>query len=296
MDSLESKSDLSSTAGQMRLFNDDRSAAVSRSRRQEQKPRDWATDTQAFLERHFGFGEPIDAICSAIKILPLAAESRIAEVRRIKLRLSSLKDFERGYRPEDRFPHPRQQNFAKTTAAKISSRLETLAPKDPVFFERTIRFFVQELLDDQRIILGVRDWKQYASGERSNKFVGVCNVIRLVEMLDINDLEVHYSGCLRDGAKPDLSQKLRAIGARKGAKTNFLPPPNSYSRNHHEQLGISVVNRIRWSGKFRSIASDAFRHVMVLALVRRIWRTPQEEIQDYCASSGHTDASFPAAK
>jgi hypothetical protein len=37
-------------------------------------------------------------ICGAIKILPLAAESRIAEMRKIKLGLSSLKDFERGYR------------------------------------------------------------------------------------------------------------------------------------------------------------------------------------------------------
>ncbi len=177
-----------------------------------------------------------------------------------------------------------------------SGCLEALGPRDPGFYEGTIRFLVHELLDDQRIVLGVRNWKEYASGELSNKFVGVCNVIKLVEMLDITGLEVHYSGCLKDDAKPDLSRKLRAVGARKGAKVDFMPPPNSYSRNHHEQLGISVVNRVRWSGKFRSVASDAFRHVMVLALVRRIWRTPEQEVQDYCARSGQADGAIPAAR
>jgi hypothetical protein len=290
MHPLGSKSGLLLTAGQMNLFKDERPTTVSRGRSQSQKQRNWATDTQALLERHFRFGESIDAICSAITIDPLAAEARIAEMRKIKLGLSSLKDFGRGYRPEDRFPHLRQQNAAKSLAAKISSALETLAPRDPVFYEGTIRFLVHELLDDQRIVLGVRNWKEYASGETSYKVVGVCNVIRFVEMLDIKGLEVRYSGCLKDGAEPDLSLKLRAIGARKGAKVEFMPSPNSYSRNHHEQLGISVVNRVKWSGKFKFIASDAFRHVIILALVRRIWRTPEQEIQDYCASSGGSSA------
>ncbi len=154
----------------------------------------------------------------------------------------------------------------------IALRIQKLAPSDRVFFEGTIKFYVPKLLEDEWIILGVREWRTYNARKPTAKFLGVQSVIKLVEKLRIQGLSVRYSSCRKNGKTHDLSRKLATVGSPRKPKIgiDWHGAPNQASVNHHEQLGICVVNQVKESGKLKWKSSDAFRHVIVLALVRKI--------------------------
>jgi hypothetical protein len=224
----------------------DQQATLRRNRLQSKRKLNWYDDTWLILDKHFKAGRSIEDIAFDLQILPNVIQSRIEEMRKIPMGLQSLKDFEvsKGNLKTnpDRFPKKRQQTSSLKMVKAIALQIEKLAPLDPVFFENTIRFYVQELLEDERIILGIREWRSYDAGVHTEKMMGVQSVIKMVNKLGIDGLSVQYSSCLKNGELHNLASKLAAVGAPRDtsiSRSNRLPA-NGYSRCNSSICRINI--------------------------------------------------------
>ena len=99
---------------------------------------------------------------------------------------------------------------------------------------------------------------------------------------------MQYFGYLCDGESPNLARKLRELGAGRGSTVEYIKPPNPRSKSNCEQLGIGIGRLAMRSGQEQFHSSNAFRIVMALALIRKIWLTPEREILDFQAHRGQT--------
>jgi hypothetical protein len=261
---------------QLRLFGDNQPKPGPVQRNSHGDEENWYEQTHALLVRHFGGGESVDQICKARDIPFHAAQSRIAQMRKIPIGCQCLKDFDSGSRRQDRYPRRFQQNYSAEMASQIAKRFAVLAPKHRNLFEHAIEFYVENLAENQRIMLGVRDWEQHFAGKHCARLIGVQNVIQMIRELKIDGLRVDYFGYLDQAKQPDISHKLQAIGAPRGSKVTFVRPPNRACKTNHEQLGISIHNRVFGAESSIFKASHAFRKVAAMALVRRIWLTSDQ--------------------
>ena len=270
---------------QLRMFDDDHPKPDPVRRILHEDQESWYETTHALLVRHFGGGEPVDQICTSRGIEILAAQSRIAQMRKIPIGCQCLKDFDSGSRLEDRYPRRFQQKFSAEMASQIARRLALVAPKRRNLFAHAIEFYVQNLAENQRIMLGVRDWEQHFAGKHCARLIGVQNVIQMIREIKIDGLRVEYFGYLDQGKQPHISHKLQAMGAPRGANVTFVRPPNRDCKTNHEQLGISIHNRIPGGESSTFKASHAFRKVAAMALVRKIWLSLDEEIHTFVSGS-----------
>jgi hypothetical protein len=270
---------------QLSMFDDDRPKPDLVRRILHEDQESWYKTTHALLVRHFGGGEPVRQICTDLRIPFLAGQSRIAQMRKIPIGCQCLKDFDSGSRLEDRYPRRFQQKFSAEMASQIARRLALVAPKRRNLFAHAIEFYVQNLAENQRIMLGVRDWEQHFAGKHCVRLIGVQNVIQMIREVKIDGLRVEYFGHLDQGKQPHISHKLQAMGAPRGANVTFVRPPNRDCKTNHEQLGISIHNRIPGAESSTFRASHAFRKVAAMALVRKIWLSLDEEIHTFVSGS-----------
>jgi hypothetical protein len=268
------------SAEQPNLFGEDQPTRAPARRKKSQPPRDWADDTRSLLERHFRHGASIDDIVRELNLTLPAAASRIAEIQRLS-RLRIFRDFEQGRSQSHKYVLAFKHNTSVKMARAIANVLEKIAPEEPVRFEHAIRFYAESVDASHKIMLGVRDWRKQDAGEPCKRIDGVRNIIRLVERLNIANLRVQYYGYLCDGERPNLDRRLKEVGARRGSMVEYIKPPNPKSESNHEQLGIGIGRLAMRTRQEQFYSSDAFRIVMALALIRKIWLTPEEEIIDF---------------
>jgi hypothetical protein len=264
------------------MFGEDQPVRSPGRRKKSQPARDWADDTRSLLERHFKFDASISDIARELNLTFPAAESRIAEIQR----LSSLKvfrDFKRGKFQKGKYVLAFRHKSSVEMGRAIANALAKFAPEEPALFEHAIRLYAENVEASHKIMLGVRDWRRHNAGEPCERIEGVRNIIRLVEKLNIANLKVGYFGYLCDGERPNLVTRLKELGAGRGSTVEYIKPPNPKSKSNYEQLGIGIGRLALRSGQEQFHSSDAFRIVMALALIRRIWLTPEEEILDFQA-------------
>jgi hypothetical protein len=263
---------------QQSLFADLSFLPSSPERRRGKPKRDWAADTQSLLIRHFGYGEAIGDSVRGFGISVAVAEARIAEAKHVS-RLPIGRDFRKKGDPPDKiYLCDLTHNSSKEMARKISGRLENMDPREKPFFRDTIRFYVENVQESHKIMLGLRDWKRCELGETCNRIAGLRNIALLVERLNIPDLSVQYFGYLCNNEEPDLSGRLQQLGAPCGTRVEYIKPPNPKSKSNHLQIGIGIGSYVTRKDERRFDASIAFRRVMALAAIRRIWLTPEEEV------------------
>jgi hypothetical protein len=270
---------------QMSMFGDDQPTHSLGRRKKSQPPRDWADDTRSLLERHFRYNASVDDVVRELNLNLPAAESRIAEIQRLS-RLKIFRDFERGSFQSNKYVLAFKHKSSAEMARAIANVLAKLAPEEPVLFEHAIRFYAESVEASHKIMLGVRDWRKHNAGERCERIEGVRNIIRLVERLNIANLKVQYFGYLCDGERPNLATRLKELQAGRDSRVEYIKPPNPNSKSNHEQLGIGIGRLAMRTGEEQFYSSDAFRIVMALALIRKIWLTPEEEILDFQTHRG----------
>jgi hypothetical protein len=199
-----------------------------------------------------------------------------------------VRDFEQGRFQNNKYVHAFKHKASAEMARAIANVLAKLAPEEPALFEHAIRFYAENVEASHKIMLGVRDWRKHNAGEPCERIEGVRNIIRLVERLNIANLKVQYFGYLCDGERPNLARRLKELGARRGSTMEYIKPPNPKSESNHEQLGIGIGRLAMRTSQEQFYSSNAFRIVMALALIRKIWLTPEEEILDFQAHRGQT--------
>jgi hypothetical protein len=279
------ESDQVQSTGQLNIFGDNQTTRAPARRKKSQPPRDWADDTRSLLERHFRHGASIGDIVRELNLTLPAAASRIAEIQRLSS-LRIFRDFERGRFQSGKYVHAFKHKVSAEMGRAIANVLEKVAPEEPARFEHAIRFYAESVDASHKIMLGVRDWRKQDAGEPCERIEGVRNIIRLVERLNIATLKVQYYGYLCDGERPNLARRLKELGAPRGSTVEYIKPPNPKSESNHEQLGIGIGRLAMRTGQEQFYSSDAFRIVMALALIRKIWLTPEEEIIDFQVHRG----------
>jgi hypothetical protein len=272
---------------QMSMFGGDQPTHSPGRRKKSQPPRDWADDTRSLLERHFRYDASVDVVVRELNLTLPAVASRIAEIQRLSS-LRIFRDFERGRIQSGKYVLAFKHKTSAEMGRAIANVLAKLAPEEPVLFEHAIRFYAENVEASHKIMLGVRDWRKHNAGEPCERIEGVRNIIRLVEKLNIANLKVQYFGYMCDGERPNLVKRLKELGARRGSTVEYIKPPNPKSKSNYEQLGIGIGGLAMRSGQEQFHSSDAFRIVMALALIRKIWLTPEEEILDFQAHRGQT--------
>jgi hypothetical protein len=269
------------------LFGDDQPTRAPARRKRSQPPRDWADDTRSLLERHFRYDASVDTIVRELDLAHPAATSRIAEIQRLSS-LRIFRDFERGRVQSGKYVLAFKHKSSAEMGRAIANVLAKLAPEEPVLFEHAIRFYAENVEASHKIMLGVRDWRKHNAGEPRERIEGVRSIIRLVEKLNIANLKVQYFGYLCDGERPNLVRRLEELGAGRGSTVEYIKPPNPKSKSNYEQLGIGIGRLAMRCGQEQFHSSNAFRIVMALALIRKIWLRPEEESLDFQARRGQT--------
>jgi hypothetical protein len=267
------------------LFGNDQPTGAPARRKKSQPPRNWADDTRSLLERHFMHGASIANIVRELDLIFPAAESRIAEIQRLSS-LRIFRDFKPGKCQSGRYVLAFKHKTSAEMGRAIANALAKFAPEEPALFEHAVRFYAENVEASHKIMLGVRDWRKHNAGEPSERIEGVRNIIRLVERLNIVNLKVQYFGYLCEGERPNLATRLKELGAGRGSRVEYIKPPNPNSKSNHEQLGIGIGRLAMRTGEEQFYSSDAFRIVMALALIRKIWLTPEEEILDFQTHRG----------
>ncbi|WP_433975491.1 hypothetical protein [Tunturiibacter lichenicola] len=264
---------------QMSMFGEDQPARSPGRRKKSQPPRDWADDTRSLLERHFRYDASVDVVVRELNLTLPAVASRIAETRRLS-NLRIFRDFEQGGFQSSKYVPAFKHKSSAEMARAIANGLAKLAPEEPALFEHAIRFYAGSVEASHKIMLGVRDWTKHNAGEPCERIEGVRNIIRLVERLNIANLKVQYFGYLCDEKRPNLVRRLKELGAGRGT-VEYIKPPNPKSKSNSDQLGIGIGSLAMRCGQEQFHSSYAFRIVMALALIRKIWLTPEEEILDF---------------
>jgi hypothetical protein len=269
------------------LFGDDQAIRTPARRKESQPRRDWADDTRSLLERHFRYDASVDTIVRELGLARPAAASRIAEIQRLSS-LRIFRDFKPGKFQSGKYALAFKHKASAEMGRAIANALAKFAPEEPALFEHAIRFYAENVEASHKIMLGVRDWRKHNAGDPCERIEGVRNTIRLVERLNIANLKVQYFGYLCDGERPNLVKRLKELGAGRGFAVEYVKPPNPKSKSNYEQLGIGIGRLAMRCGQEQFHSSNAFRIVMALALIRKIWLTPEEEILDFQARRAHT--------
>jgi hypothetical protein len=272
---------------QQSLFGEDEQTRAPARRKKSQPPRNWADDTRSLLERHFRYDAPVDNIVRELDLAHPAATSRIAEIQRLNS-LRIFRDFRPGKFQSGKYVLAFKHKASAEMGRAIANALAKFAPEEPALFEHAIRFYAGNVEASHKIMLGMRDWRKHNAGEPCERIEGVRNIIRVVEKLEIANLKVGYFGYLCDGERPNLVMRLKELGAGRGSTVEYIKPPNPKSKSNYEQLGIGIGRLAMRCGQEEFHSSDAFRVVMALALIRKIWLTPEDEILDFQSRRAHT--------
>ncbi len=254
----------------------------------------WLSDTGKLLIRYFDYGDSLEQCSMDLNIPCEMIAARVAETKLLSKLPIALK-FKFGHVSGLKYPANLVHLSSTRMAEQIASALQRLVKRDTDLVRQAIGTYVQNLQESNHLVLTKRDWR-YAHEEGGNRVHGYRDLIRFVNLLNVPGLTVQFIGYTVADMKPNLRSKLQLLGAKRGTAVHLTRARNQHSNAALDHLGMRFGCTLQKEGSAQVNSSDAFRYVMAIAAICKIWQQPmQQDEYSYKNEEADRDLILPAA-